>query len=91
MTDFDSTSANTSVTKPVNTSVWIDGTGCYPQPWGGWYPQYPYPIYPTYYPVVPQVVTQQIVIPRGLTDEEIDRIADKVAEKLRAEKKRARG
>lgn len=59
---------------------------CYPyyQPWGGWYPYYP-PV-PTYISP-PQYVTQQIIIPQRLTEDEIDAIADRVAKKLLAAKK----
>lgn len=60
---------------------------CYPvYPYGGYWPQpwvWPQP----YYTPPPQYVTQQIVVPRGLTEEEIEAIAERVAQKMLARKR----
>lgn len=60
---------------------------CYPyQPWAGWYPSFP--INPWVgIPYYPPVTTQQIFVPRALSDAEIEAIADRVAEKMIAAKK----
>jgi len=91
MTETITTTASTdSVTSGYVNVDWstYQPNNCYPyNPWGV-YPYQPYPYQPwvgiPYY----APVTQQIFIPRGLTEDEIDAIADRVAEKILKAKKR---
>jgi hypothetical protein len=71
ITEIDLAGVNDSTVPFYNTTGYVQPNYCYPypQPWGGWYPAYPYWSVP-YYP------------------HEIDRIADKVAEKLAAKRRK---